>query len=90
MSKDDEIIRHLMDLKESVGGLNAKQESFNEHLSSVSKKCDKRFDDFEKHREDLNAHGKAAIHASISSWASILALIGAAIAVLKGKGGPHP
>ena len=71
---EDEIIRHLMDLKESVGGLNAKWESTHAYTESVSRKTDRIGADLETHKEDIQAHGKAAANASMSAWASGIAV----------------
>jgi uncharacterized protein YoxC len=79
----DELIRHIMDLKESVGGIRSDVKSINDHLYAVSKKADTIREDLNEHKEDLDAHGKKAVHAQISTWAAVAAALVAAYTSFK-------
>ncbi len=84
-----EIIRHLMDLKEGVGGLSAEVHATNSHLESVSKKADGIRTDLSEHERDIEAHGQKAMRRGISDlwgWICAVAAIASALYTIYKKG----
>jgi hypothetical protein len=78
----DELLPHIMDLKESVGRLHGEVAGIKDHIVSVSRKTDTVWDDLEIHAKDPDAHPQAS-KAAVSQWAAIVASVAAAWATLQ-------
>lgn len=81
---DPEIVAHLMEIKGTLGRIEAKGDATHEYVSSVSRNHKELRDDFKAHVASLDAHGASAVEKRDGKWVAVISLaVSIAVALWK-------